>query len=86
MTIKVKTKAYTIARLINEVENLSTSNFSSVSNLATALSPIAGTRSVKFKVLNSLVGGLSKTVFTTKASNRTLKSRLLSALIDRKFA
>jgi hypothetical protein len=51
------TKAYTISRLISEVSALRNSQVSNTSTLASALSPRAGSLSVKFYILDSFLNG-----------------------------
>ena len=86
MSVKIKSKAYTINRLISEISGLSVKQTSSVKLLATALSPRAGTASIKMKVLNNtLRGNLYGVVVGTQPAflnftGGTGRARLISAL------
>ncbi len=84
------TKAYTIARFINEVSALKPSQVKSVETLASALSPRAGARSVKIYVLSRLLHGELAYVLEGRGGlssgykGVTARGRLLNALRARK--
>jgi len=82
------TKKYTLNLLISEVSSLSASQASSYSALASALSPRAGRRSAKLRVLNNFLGGSAARIVngtTSAVSGRSGRTRLLRALRARKF-
>jgi hypothetical protein len=79
----VKTKAYTINRLISEVSGLKASSFNNLNTFATTVSPVAGVRSAKVKVLSNLIGQNLSTVFAT-SSGVSAKNTMLRLLRARK--
>lgn len=80
----VRTKAYTINLLINEVRSLSARAVSDYTTLATSLSPRAGANSAKVQVLNSFLGGKLRSVIGSDRYGKTVKARVLNALKARK--
>lgn len=81
------TKKYTLNLLISEVSNLSNAQTSSYSALASALSPRAGRRSAKLRVLNAFLGGSTARIVNGTSSafaGRSGRTRLLRALRARK--
>lgn len=84
MASSVRTKAYTISLLINEVSSLSASKIDSFNTLATYLSPRAGAKSAKVQVLNSFLGGKLRTVASSNQYGSNVKARVLKALKARK--
>jgi hypothetical protein len=84
------TKAYTINSLIKEVSALSTSKVTSVSALASNISPRAGVKSAKIFALNSFLNGNLIAVingnFSYAALGATAKTRVIRALRNRKNA
>lgn len=83
------TKAYTINLLINEVSSLSASQVSSVTSLASAISPRAGTSSAKFSALNNFLNGKLSSVVSGsngyRSLGKTAKTRVIRALRARKI-
>lgn len=82
----VKTKAYTINRLIREVRSLNTRKVTDFKSFANELSPRLGTKSAKVKVLNRFLGGNLAVVISaaTLGYNSNVKSAVLTALRTRK--
>ena len=59
----VKTKAYTINRLISEIQGLNSAAFASFGTFTTALSPVLGVDSVKVAVLDNFLNGDLENLF-----------------------
>lgn len=87
-SMTVRTKAYTINRLINEVSALNGRKVTDYATFVANLSPRGGQNSAKIKVLNSFLGGDLKNVIygdtVTFTKGKTVKSRVISALKHRK--
>jgi len=81
---KIKTKAYTIARLISEVRSLNSRKITDVSTLANALSPRKGFKSAKVVVLNQFLNGGLDYVAADSFYGNSVKARVISALKQRK--
>jgi len=79
----VKTKAYTINRLISEVSSLKASSFNNLNTFATTVSPVAGVRSAKVKVLSNFIGQNLSAVFAN-SSGASVKNTMLRLLRARK--
>jgi len=86
MSGSFKTNKYTINLLINEIKSVP-SSVSSVSMLAQALSPRAGTSSVKLRVLNSYLNGRLNSLVSGRTGRdfgSNARARILGALRSRK--
>lgn len=80
----VRSKAYTLNRLISEVSALNTNKITDVNALAKFLSPVRGARSAKFTVLNTFLNGKLGTIVRSSTYGNTVKARVLKALKARK--
>lgn len=81
---KPRTKAYTLNRLISEVNSLNASKASTFSQLVSSLSPVKGASSAKIKVLNSFLNGKLSRVASNTQLGSSVKQRVLRALKTRK--
>lgn len=86
--MSVRTKAYTINRLIWEVGALDARKVKDYATLVTNLSPRGGKNSAKIQVLNTFLGGDLKAVVDGKTfcslKGKSIKARVVSALKYRK--
>jgi hypothetical protein len=80
----VRSKAYTLNRLIAEVSSLNTRKVTDLTTLADNLSPVAGVNSAKFQVLNTFLNGELDTFVSRPSYGKTVKQRVLKALRARK--
>jgi hypothetical protein len=80
----VRTKAYTLNRLIAEVSALRSSKVNSYTSLVFNLSPKARTTSAKLAVLNQFLNGQLRSIAQNAAYGKTVKQRVLKALRARK--
>lgn len=83
----VRTKAYTINRLISEVRSLSSRKVNNYSTFISEFSPRAGKQSTKLKVLNSFLSGSLQDVVEIgygTGKTKTIKARVIAALQLRK--
>lgn len=80
----VRSKAYTLNRLITEVSSLNTRNVTSVDALAAYLSPRLGVHSAKFQVLDTFLNGKLTSIARSSSFGTTVKQRVVRALKDRK--
>lgn len=80
----VKSKAYTLNRLIAEVGNLSASEVTDLTTFANAISPRQGVWSTKVTVLNLFLKGNLAKIITKKTYGKNVKARVLKALKARK--
>lgn len=80
----VKTKAYTLNRLINEVRALDAKKVTDYRTFVSNLSPIAGRNSAKIKVLNTFLNGKLTNVAGNFIYGVNVKNRVLNALKKRK--
>lgn len=78
------TKAYTLNRLINEVSAVNYRDVKDFTTFASAVSPIAGTDSVKIQVLNNFLFGELGNVLKNTSFGKTPRTRVLTALRLRK--
>jgi hypothetical protein len=84
----VRTKAYTINRLISEISALDTRKVKDYATFVANLSPRGGKNSAKIKVLNNfLSGNLKDVVYGQRVSApaaKSVKARVVAALKHRK--
>lgn len=82
----IKSKAYTLNSLIQEVTSVSRYQGQTASGLIAALSPRRAASSVKFRAINSYLNGKLNRVLqgTTTVRGSTPRARLLNALRYRK--
>ena len=80
----IRSKAYTLNRLIAEVSSLNTRKVTNVATLAESLSPRTGANSAKFQVLNAFLNGKLHTYAKSSHFGTSVKARVLKALRARK--
>ena len=80
----VKSKAYTLNRLIAEVGNLSAAEAKNFSAFVEAISPRKGAWSAKVEVMNVFLKGNLAKIAAKKSYGKTVKARVLKALKARK--
>lgn len=83
----VRTKAYTINRLISEVNALDSRKVKDYATLVANLSPRGGQKSAKIKVLNNFLNGDLKSVANGSVvfpAAKGVKARIVAALKHRK--
>jgi hypothetical protein len=80
----VKSKAYTLNRLIAEVSNLSAAEAKTFQTFAEAISPRKGVWSTKVTVLNLFLKGNLAKIANKKSYGKNVKTRVLKALKARK--
>jgi len=80
------TKAYTLNVLISEVQSLDVVTVNNFRTFARAISPRAGVKSTKVKVLNYFLNGKLRSIVNNSFNGSDIKDRLLVALKARKNA
>ncbi len=80
----VRSKAYTLNRLITEVSGLNTRKITNLTSLANYLSPVRGAKSAKFVVLNTFLNGQLSSIVNNETFGNTVKQRVVRALKARK--
>ncbi len=80
----VRSKAYTLNRLIAEVSSLDSRKVTNFSTFAEMLSPVAGTDSAKFQVMNNFLNGKLRSIASSTSYGTNVKTRVLKALRARK--
>lgn len=84
--VGVKSNAYTLNSLIQEVSNVNPRKGQTADGLIIALSPRMAAKSVKFRAINNYLNGKLNRVLqgTTTVRGSSPRTRLLNALITRK--